>query len=87
MELVHIRCFQQKIAVNNLYPPIELNIDYIDFSALSTRSSQAFIGEQAVHINSLKELKNLLISSQFIERTKRAVESKIKVVRFQDNPA
>ena len=63
------------------------HLDFIDFFALFTCFPQARFGEQAVHINSLKELKNLLVCSQFIERTKRAVESKIKVVRFTDNPA
>jgi hypothetical protein len=39
-----------------------------------------------VHIKRWAGLKNLIGCSQFIERTKRAVESKIEVVRFQIIP-
>jgi hypothetical protein len=53
---------------------------------LFTRCSPPPAGEQPVHINLWAEMKYLLESSQFIERTKRAAESKIDVVRFQDNP-
>ena len=86
MQLVHDALFPGKKAVNK---PERRKVDHIDFiasSVLFTCFSRCRTGEQAVYINSLLDFKNLIVCSQFIERTKRAVESKINIVRFQDNP-
>jgi hypothetical protein len=86
MQLVHDGLFPGKKAVNKPERWMVDGLDFIASSVLLTRFSQGRTGEQAVYINSLLDSKNLIVCSQFIERTKRAVESKINIVRFQDNP-
>jgi hypothetical protein len=72
--------------VNNCFHEIARSLEFIGDLSLFTVCSPRIIGEQPVHINLWAEIKFLLESLQFIERTKRAAKSKIDVVRFRIIP-
>ena len=85
-ELVHRRHPWPEKAVNNSYSRNENRLIWRAELHCSQVLHRRDLVNKPVHINPLKEGRNLLDCSQFIERTERAAEVERLSRTFQDNP-